>query len=184
MAKQIQIIEYFSRLVHQYGSAEEIMEEITRECVSQLHFDRCEMYLLADDEQAWVQQTRMEKGAPLGKGEPTAIRCPRTKASWALSAKVAKRICLKGLNQSVGLRWHIQSNGANRVRSSVIGVIVFGIILLGVFFQPEHDDDRQNVIQHVANLFGQKLEKKISEFAQVYAKSKRRSIRRFTCKTP
>lgn len=171
MASQVQIIEYFSRLVHQYGSAQEIMEEITRECVSRLNFDLCEIYLLDDAGQAWVQQTRMEKGAPLGMGKGRSLS--KNQGIVGLVGQSGQAHLLEG-PESIGRFALAHPEQQGELAMPIISDgRVFGIILLGVCSSEPIDDDRQKVIQHVANLFGQKLgktlsEKQTQEYSEVY----------------
>ena len=154
------------------------MEEITRETISRLNFDRCEMYLLAEDERVWVQKTMQVKGQDLARRQhqPTAI--PLQEGLIGAVGPVGTwkpLICLKGLNQMVGLRECQRCESLMAVPivcdARVIGIIVCGHQNAG-FFQPEH----KRIVQNVANICGQKLgrtlsEKKISEFAQVYEQS-------------
>lgn len=176
MTKQIQVVEYFSRSIFRSSTADDILWDITAKTISQLLFDRCEMYLLAEDERVWVQKTMQVKGQDLARRQhqPTAI---------PLQEGLIGAVGLSGNLETIDSaakdgRFDVNAFGCESLMAvpivcdaRVIGVIVCGHQNAG-FFQPEH----KRIVQNVANICGQKLgrtlsEKKISEFAQVYEQS-------------
>ena len=176
MTKQIQVVEYFSRSIFRSTTAEDILWDITAKTISQLHFDRCEMYLLAEDERVWIQKTMQVKGQDPARHQhqPTAI---------PLQEGLIGAVGLSGNLETIDSaakdgRFDVNAFGCESLMAvpivcdaRVIGVIVCGHQKAG-FFQPEH----KRIVQNVANICGQKLgrtlsEKKISEFAQVYEQS-------------
>ena len=173
LAKQLDIIEHFSKSVFRQNTPEDIVWDIAASCIEQLGLEDCVIYLKDARRQVWVQK------AAYGP-KNVDYRAIHEPIDLAFGQGIVGRVGARGVAEIV----HDTSKDPDyvvddAVRGSelavpilcdgeVIGVIDSEHTMPG-FFQPFH----LKVLQNVANICGQKVgrslgEQRLAEFARFF----------------